>query len=224
MSNKDLKEIFLKAVESVQPPQLIKNQVKLEGCHLLVKGRTYFLKKPCHVVGFGKAVLGMATELESLLGEQLEGGVVTVPEGIFEKYQRPSGSKIEYIEGAKGNLPDEEAVKGAVKIRNLAQRLQEDDLLIVLISGGGSALLPLPVSPITLEEKVDVIKKLAKSGADIRELNSLRKRISVLKGGGLAELAYPCKIISLVLSDIVGDPLDFIASGPTISDRDSAES
>ncbi|KAJ8931308.1 hypothetical protein NQ314_015810 [Rhamnusium bicolor] len=174
MSNSELKGIFLKSVEAVQPQRLIRNKVRLRDCHLTVGGDTYVLNKPCYVVGFGKAVLGMAIEIENVLGDHLERGIVTVPTGIFKKNTRPCNSKIKYVEGAKDNLPDKNAEMGA--------------------------------------------------SANICELNCLRKQISILKGGGLAEVAYPCKIISLVLSDIVGDPLDFIASGPTIPNSDSAVS
>nr|XP_023023246.1 glycerate kinase-like isoform X2 [Leptinotarsa decemlineata] len=195
MTTEELKEIFMKSVKSVEPQQLIRNEVKLYGHNLVVRGQTYRLLKPCYVVGFGKAVLGMATEIEKVLGNQLERGIVSVPEGIFEKYQNVPRTKIQYVEGAKNNLPDENALRGAKMIQELVEGLTEADLLIVLVSG-----------------------------ADIYELNSVRKRISIMKGGGLAELAYPCRVVSLVLSDIIGDPLDFIASGPTIPNSDSAES
>ncbi|CAH1105622.1 unnamed protein product [Psylliodes chrysocephalus] len=221
--NNILREIFFKSVEFVQPNHLIKNEIQLNHRDLTVRGRTYKLLRPCYVVGFGKAVYGMATELESILGDRLERGIVNVPVGIFEKFEKVKESKIEYVEGAENNLPDEMALKGARMIKELVEKLSENDLLIVLVSGGGSALLPLPIPPITLEEKHNLVRTLAKRGADINELNTVRKRISVLKGGGLAELAYPCQIICLVLSDIIGDPLDFIASGPTIPNSDPSE-
>lgn len=98
--------------------------------------------------------------------------------------------------------------------------MSEDDLLIVLISGGGSALLPLPRPPVSLQEKLVLVKELAGRGADILELNCVRKRLSLLKGGGLALLAHPATVVALVLSDVIGDPLDFIASGPTTPNLD----
>lgn len=134
MSKEDLKDIFLKSVQSVQPQQLIKNELKLIDRHLVVRGESYELRKPCHVVGFGKAVLGMATEVERVLGDQLESGVVAVPTGIFKNNEKPL-SKIQYIEGAENNLPDINAQRAATMIKGLAERLSEGDLLLVLISG-----------------------------------------------------------------------------------------
>lgn len=222
MSVQVLKEIFVKSVESVQPQNLISKQVKVESGHLTVCGRTFPLQKPCYIVGFGKAVLGMALELEKILKDNLKMGVVTVPQGISEKFE--IRSKIKFIEGAKNNIPDEAALSGALEIKTLVEGLEKEDLVLVLMSGGGSALLPLPKPPITLKEKQDLIKELSTGGADIFELNCVRKQISQLKGGGLAEFAYPGRVISLILSDVVGDPLDFIASGPTTPNCDTNDS
>ncbi|KAF7265109.1 hypothetical protein GWI33_021473 [Rhynchophorus ferrugineus] len=212
-----LKNAFSVAVRSVTPSTLLRNKVRLIDGHLAVAGRNFPLSKPCYIVGFGKAVLGMAQELESVLGDRLERALITVPKGIFLNYPEIRGNLLKTIciEGAKDNIPDEDAVRGAIQIRDLVDGLEENDILIVLISGGGSALLPLPKPPITLPEKQDIIRSLSRKGADIQELNTVRKQLSVLKGGGLAEIAYPCTVVSLILSDVVGDPLDIIASGPT---------
>ncbi|CAG9856845.1 unnamed protein product [Phyllotreta striolata] len=218
-----LRDIFMESVNSVRPQTLIRKEIRVRERTLLVGNRSYDLKRPCHVVGFGKAVYGMAQELELILGDRLQRGIVNVPVGIFQKFGKTSGSRIEYIEGAENNLPDEAASKGARMIKDLVEKLNEDDLLIVLVSGGGSALLPLPIPPITLEEKQNLVRTLSRKGATINELNCVRKRISQLKGGGLAELAHPCPVICLVLSDIIGDPVDFIASAPTIPDADPPE-
>lgn len=133
-SVQQLSEIFLKSVDAVLPRNLIRNEVKLHDRHLLVRGKTFELKKPCYMVGFGKAVLDMAVETERILGLQLQRAVVTIPVGIFKTHQRPD-SKIEFIEGAKNNLPDKDAMIGAEIIKKLAEGLDKDDLLIVLISG-----------------------------------------------------------------------------------------
>ena len=125
-------------------------------------------------------------------------------------------------EGAAGNLPDAAAVETARLIDELAQSGFEGDLLLVLITGGGSALLPYPRHPITLEEKADLIRNLSLAGAPIKELNTVRKRISELKGGRLALKATRSgfRVIALVISDVVGDPLGLIASGPTVLNAD----
>lgn len=224
MSVQILKEMFLKSVEAVHPENLISSQIKVNNGHLLVRDKSYPLRYPCYVVGFGKAVLGMAKQLEVILGNKLERAIVSVPRGIFKNFPfQTQSQKIEFFEGAENNIPDENAWRGAQEIKNLVEKLNENDLLIVLISGGGSALLPLPIPPISLREKQDLIKDLSTKGADIVELNCVRKQISLLKGGGLAKLAYPATVISLILSDIVGDPLDFIASGPTTPNTDNVE-
>ncbi|XP_032555142.1 glycerate kinase [Chiroxiphia lanceolata] len=226
--------LFRSAVGTVRPAPMMKRALKLQGdrCpQLLVKGQAFPVKRDLYLVGFGKAVLGMAAAAEEILGDHLVRGVISVPLGIQESLQRAGmqemllkpHSKIQVIEGAKNNLPDAEALKGAVAIQQLAEGLTADDLLLVLISGGGSALLPAPIPPILLEEKEKLTKILASRGAAIQELNIVRKTLSVLKGGGLAQLAYPAQVVSLILSDVIGDPLDIIASGPTAANSHSVQ-
>uniref|UniRef100_A0A8V5G9H1 Glycerate kinase n=1 Tax=Melopsittacus undulatus TaxID=13146 RepID=A0A8V5G9H1_MELUD len=178
---------------------MLKRALKLQkdGCpQLLVKGRAFPVKRNLYLVGFGKAWCDCLSYLTR------------------EMLLKPH-SKIQVIEGAKNNLPDAEALKGALAIQELAEGLTADDLLLVLISGGGSALLPAPIPPILLKEKEKLTKMLASQGAAIQELNVVRKTLSLLKGGGLARLSYPAQVVSLILSDVIGDPLDIIASGPT---------
>ncbi|NXM75925.1 GLCTK kinase, partial [Serilophus lunatus] len=226
--------LFRSAVGTVRPAPMMKRALKLQrdGCpQLLVKGQAFPVKRDLYLVGFGKAVLGMAAAAEEILGDHLVRGIINVPLGIQESLQRAGmqemllkpHSKIQVIEGAKNNLPDAEALKGAVAIQQLAEGLTADDLLLVLISGGGSALLPAPIPPILLEEKETLTKMLASRGAAIQELNIVRKSLSVLKGGGLAQLAYPAQVVSLILSDVIGDPLDIIASGPTAASSHSVQ-
>ncbi|NWQ95454.1 GLCTK kinase, partial [Burhinus bistriatus] len=226
--------LFCSAVGTVRPSLMLKRAVKLQGdvCpQLLVKGRAFPVKRDLYLVGFGKAVLGMAAAAEEILGDHLVRGIISVPLGIQESLQRAGMqemllkpcSKIQVIEGAKNNLPDPEALKGAVAIKELAEGLTADDLLLVLISGGGSALLPAPIPPILLKEKEKLTKMLASRGAAIQELNIVRKTLSLLKGGGLARLAYPAQVVSLILSDVIGDPLDIIASGPTAASSHSVQ-
>ncbi|KAM8799915.1 glycerate kinase [Eudromia elegans] len=222
------------AVGSVQPAALVRGALALRAGgrpHLLVRGRAFPLAGRLCLVGFGKAVLGMAAAAEDVLGEHLERGVVSVPAGIQESLRRAGRrdmllaphSRIRVLEGARDNLPDREALRAAGAIRELAQGLGANDLLLVLISGGGSALLPAPVPPVLLEEKQELTRLLAARGAAIRELNAVRAALSLLKGGGLARLAYPAQVVSLILSDVIGDPLDVIASGPTVASTHSAQ-
>ncbi|EGW05667.1 Glycerate kinase [Cricetulus griseus] len=132
-------------------------------------------------------------------------------------------SHIQVFEGAEDNLPDRDALRAALAIQQLAEGLTAEDLLLVLISGGGSALLPAPIPPVTLEEKQMLTKLLAAHGATIQELNTIRKTLSQLKGGGLAQAAYPAQVVSLILSDVIGDPLEVIASGPTVASAHSVQ-
>ncbi|XP_037295969.1 glycerate kinase [Manduca sexta] len=217
----DLIQIFRSSVSAVLPENMIRNTLTYNAGsqQLTISGDVYNLQnKNVYVVGTGKAVQNMAREVDSLLNSKIKYGIISIPEGSLDK--NTTMGNVKYFEGARNNLPDVNAVKTAVKIKDLALKLDSKDLLLVLISGGGSALLPLPKDPIKLEEKTDLIKKLANSGADIKELNTVRKRLSDLKGGQLAIKAQPAQVVSLILSDIVGDPLDLIASGPTVANED----
>lgn len=140
-----------------------------------------------------------------------------MPLGSLKQQSLSSKSIIQVFEGAAGNLPDENALKAANEIKRKVSSLTSDDVLIVLITGGGSALLPLPIEPITLDEKTLLIKQLSRAGATINELNTVRIAISQVKGGKLADMGRNAsRIISLIVSDIINDPVDLIASGPTI--------
>lgn len=122
--------------------------------------------------------------------------------------------------GAENNIPDDAAFQGSKRIVELVKECKREDLLIVLITGGGSALFTYPIDPINIEELGLLVKNLSRAGATIQELNSVRKRLSVVKGGGLLRLCKSREIISLILSDVLGDPLDVIASGPTVTNSD----
>ncbi|KAL1781878.1 glycerate kinase [Sigmodon hispidus] len=227
------RQLFESAVGAVQPGPMLQRALSLDpsGRQLKVRDRSFQLRENLYLVGFGKAVLGMAAAAEELLGQHLVQGVISVPKGIRaamelagkrEMLLKPH-SHIQVFEGAEDNLPDRDALRAALAIQQLAEGLTADDLLLVLISGGGSALLPAPIPPVTLEEKQMLTKLLAARGATIQELNTIRKALSQLKGGGLAQAAYPAQVVSLILSDVIGDPLEVIASGPTVASTHSVQ-
>ena len=165
------------------------------------------------VIGAGKASAAMARAVERLLGPRITGGVINVKYGDGGKLRRielnPCGHPI----------PDENGMRGAERIAELARNAGPRDLLISLISGGASALLPLPAPPVTLEHKQRLTQMLLECGANIHEINCVRKHLSQIKGGQLARLAYPAAVLTLILSDVIGDDLDVIGSGPTVPDR-----
>jgi hydroxypyruvate reductase len=165
-----------------------------------------------YVIGAGKAGASMARAAERILGRRITAGLVNVKYGHVAKLRR-----IELNECGHP-VPDERGVAGAERIAEIASRAEKDDLVICLISGGGSALLPLPAGSITLEEKQSVTRLLLACGADIHEINAVRKHISRIKGGQLARLAAPAAVEALLLSDVIGDDLDVIGSGPTAPD------
>ncbi|XP_033720986.1 glycerate kinase isoform X2 [Tursiops truncatus] len=226
-------QLFESTVGAVLPGPMLQRALSLDpdSGQLKVRDRSFQLQQNLYLVGFGKAVLGMATAAEELLGQHLVQGVISVPKGIRaamesagkqEMLLKPH-SRVQVFEGAENNLPDRDALRAALAIRQLAEGLTADDLLLVLISGGGSALLPAPIPPVTLEEKQTLTKLLAARGATIQELNTIRKALSQLKGGGLAQAAYPAQVVSLILSDVVGDPVEVIASGPTVASIHSVQ-
>ena len=170
------------------------------------------------VIGFGKAASPMMKAIMDDLGERVRAGIIITKYGHVDL--RDKNDFIEVYE-AGHPLPDENGVKGTEEVINLLKETDGNTLVLCLISGGGSALLVSPLSGITLREKQKATELLLNAGADIFELNTLRKHISLVKGGRLAEIAYPKRVISLILSDVIGDRLDVIASGPTVPDRTS---
>lgn len=222
--HKALREIFLKCVSSVQIPNIIKKNIYYDKNVDILQIRNVSYKltnKNVHIVGAGKAVFKMAIEVEQILGSKLKSGIVSIPMGAYNKTYVSPLSVIQFHEGAENNIPDVNSENATKKIMNLVKSLDENSILIVLLSGGGSALLPAPLPPVTLDEKSNLIKKLANSGADIIELNTVRKRLSSIKGGKLSLMSYPASIVCLLVSDIVGNHDDFIASGPTFEDNDN---
>ena len=221
-SRKDRKarEIALDAIEeafkTADPKRIMFSKVRLESGSLKINGEIFNLSKckRIFVLGGGKASGTMAEALEEILKDRIEEGVIIVPKGVARKHKL---SRIKLHESSHP-IPDESSVLGAKKILRLAEKAGEDDLVICLISGGGSSLMALPREGISLEDKRKVTDLLLKSGATINEINAVRKHISSFKGGQLARAIYPASLIGLLLSDVLGDPLDVIASGPTVPD------
>lgn len=216
--NRKARALALRSLESalnaVDPKQIIKSKLLLKNLTLHVDGYSIDLKKfkNIYVIGGGKASGSMAEALEQVLGNSITNGLVNVP--------RSSKNKTDIIKlhEASHPIPDEAGVEGTRRMLKIAEQAKEDDLVICLISGGGSSLMPLPRGKISIADKKKITNVLLKCGATINEINTVRKHISDFKGGWLAKKAYPATILNLILSDVVGDPLDFIASGPTVPD------
>lgn len=215
---KDIGDIFNAGLDAANPREAIKRAVKLDEADnglLRVRDKEYDLNrfKRILVVGAGKAAAPMAQAMEELLGERLTGGVITT------KYGHGLSLKIISVTEAGHPVPDSKGFAGTERILEMLQGTDENDLIFCLISGGGSALMPLPVAGLTLEDKQKTTQELLDCGATIHEINTIRKHISAIKGGKLARSAYPGTLIALILSDVIGDDLDVIASGPTVPDR-----
>lgn len=210
----DLHTIFQAALKAVDPAEAIRTHVRRAGNQLYVAGRIYDLRQydALSVIGVGKAGAAMAIAVEALLGDRLHGGHVIV------KYGHGAPVTHVTVHEAGHPIPDEAGVRATRTLIDFVTGRGPRELLICLLSGGGSALSPAPVEGITLAEKQEVTRLLLACGATIHEINALRKHISRMKGGQLARLASPATLITLVLSDVVGDSLDVIASGPTVPD------
>jgi len=210
----DLQAIFQAALTAVDPGEAIRTHVRREGDSLHIADHTYDLRQydALSVIGVGKAGATMTMAIEELLGERLRGGHVIVKYGHGGPVTRVT------LHEAGHPIPDEAGVRATRTVIDFVTECGPRDLVICLISGGGSALSPAPIDAITLAEKQKVTRLLLACGATIHEINALRKHISRIKGGQLARLASPATLITLVLSDVVGDALDVIASGPTVPD------
>ncbi len=222
----DLKSIFKAGVKRVDPYQLIKNGVEIQENRLFISlnesRESVDLSKfdQIFVIGFGKATAKMAKAMEEILGERITEGIISVKVGHTEPL-----ATIQTIE-AGHPVPDGNGLKAAKTIVDMASRADEKTLVLTLISGGGSALIPYPwqgadedeLDSLPLSEKQQVTRLLLRCGATISEINTVRKHLSRIKGGRLAEFLFPAVSINLILSDVVGDRLDVIASGTTSPD------
>ncbi len=205
------------ALAAVEPGHAIRRHLHREGDTLIVASRRYDLTRfeRVWIAGGGKAAAPMVAALADLLGDRLTGGLAVTKYGHSSSVLRPSSFVL--LE-AGHPVPDAAGVAGARRLADLVSGVGPDDLLLCPISGGGSALLTLPAPGIELADLQALTDQLLRVGATINELNAVRKHLSQLKGGGLARMAAPATVVSLILSDVVGDPLDVIASGPTAPD------
>jgi glycerate 2-kinase len=212
----DLQEIFSASLAAADPAEAVRRSLRFEGGSLTVEGRSLGAEN-VFVVAVGKAAGPMARAAGELLGDHLAGGLVVTKEG-----HEPGPENFETI-FASHPEPDEKGVEAARRVQDVVESLGEGDLLLALISGGASALLADPAPPIELAALKVLTGDLLRSGADIGEINTVRKHVSVLKGGGLVELAHPAPAIALLLSDVVGDEPSSIASGLTAPDPTTLE-
>lgn len=210
----DALAIFQTGLAAVAPGPAIRAHCRREGDRLYVGNRVYDLSsyQKIWIIGTGKAAAAMARTLEDLLEDRADSGLVTV------KYNHLEPLRTVRIIEAGHPVPDENGCRGAREILSLARAAGRHDLVFCLISGGGSALMPLPAEGLTLTDKQATSRVLLSCGASIHEMNTIRKHLSAIKGGHLAAAVYPAELCTLILSDVVGDDLDIIASGPTVPD------
>jgi glycerate 2-kinase len=217
MKRAELIDIYQSAIKAANPYSAVMKQLSLTGDMLSAAGTKYDLKgfRRIIVIGAGKGTAPMARAVEEILGDRIDQGIIAV------KYGHTSPLRKIVQREAAHPLPDEAGLRATSEIRALLKEAGKETFVVCLLSGGASSLLVAPADGITLNDKRVVTDLLLASGADINELNSVRKHISAIKGGRLAEIAYPATIVTMILSDVIGDRLDVIASGPTVPDSSS---
>jgi len=210
-----MEEILRAGLDAVDPEQAVQRYVRREEETLFVGNSSYNLDRYRSIilVGAGKGTAPMAKALEDILGDMLTSGWIIVKYGYGMPLRKT------HVVEAGHPIPDEAGLRATEELLRQLRECTEENLVICAFSGGGSALLPAPIPPFTLNEKQACTRLLLECGATIDEINAVRKHLSRTKGGQLAKEAYPATIISLLLSDVVGDRLDVIASGPTVPDE-----
>ncbi|MHB1033127.1 MAG: glycerate kinase type-2 family protein [Pirellulales bacterium] len=219
--------IWQAGLEAVRSEKLVQSAVRVEGSRLVIAEESLDLDAIARIaiVGAGKAGAGMASAIEEVLGPKLlrdkqVTGWINVPADCV----RDCGAIHLYAARPAGvNEPTAEGAAGSAEILRRVESLGPADLCLCLLSGGGSALLPAPIEGISLADKLAVTRHLSAAGANIQELNTVRKQLSRIKGGGLARACRAGQLVSLVISDVIGDPLEVIASGPTVEDSSTPE-
>jgi hydroxypyruvate reductase len=214
---KSAREIWEAALHAANPETCINANLHVSGNTLSIGGKTLEISGKLIVIGTGKAASRMAQVIEEKLGPKISAGLVVTKYG--------HALPLRFIRQVEAGhpIPDAAGVSAVAEMRELLKGLKPEDIVLCLLSGGGSALWPSPAPGITLDQKQEVTSVLQRAGATILELYAVRKHLSALKGGQLAAWAAPAHMISLIMSDVIGDPLDFIASGPTAPDTTSFE-
>ena len=211
----DAKRIFSAGLKAVNPEKAIREYCRIKNNRLYIGFNELNLDSynNIFVIGCGKASASMALAIEKLLGDRISDGSVNTKYGHLAELKR-----IRLVE-AGHPVPDQNGVGGTLHIMDMVQSSGPKDLVVCLLSGGGSALLPLPAPPLNLMDKQQTINVLIACGATIHEINSIRKHTSAIKGGHLARAVFPATLVTLIISDVVGDDLDVIASGPCVPDN-----
>ena len=211
---KNLHHIVDRTLQAVSPDPAMRKALQLDGTRLIVGRNEYDLTRyeRIFVIGAGKASAAMAETLEDMLGDMLHGGIVVT------KYEHALNLKKTQVLESNHPVPDLAGERAAKELLSIAKGVTENDLVFCLLSGGASAIVPAPRHPVTLEIKQAVTRKLLECGATINEINAIRKHLSEFKGGQLAKALEPSTVVTLIISDVVGDHLDVIGSGPTAPD------
>ena len=240
MNAQQIERVIRRTLAAVDPYEAVLRHAMLQGSVLQVDGAAYDLaNKDIRLVAVGKAAVSMAAAVCELLGERIQRGVVTTKYGHLETADGGRGGsedgrlsvvvpqtsaseppRLSFIESAHP-VPDENSLRAGEAICELLQDCTAETLIIVCVSGGASALVVAPQAGISLKTMQAINGALLKSGADIHEMNAVRSRLDRLKGGGLVKLAAPAQVVSLILSDVIGDPLEVIASGITNAPQES---
>lgn len=212
--------ILSAALQAVEPAHAVRRHLARRGEVLLAAGRTYDLRRLRHLwlIGAGKAAVPMAWAVAEVLGEDLSGGLIITKYGHGGPLAASLRARGVVTHEAGHPLPDAHGVAATHTLLEHLATCNDQDLVLLVLSGGGSALLTAPAEGISLEDLQHLTSLLLACGASIHEINTLRKHLDRVKGGGLARLAAPAHLLVLVLSDVVGDPLDVIASGPAVPD------
>ena len=216
---KNLDKIYNAALSAANPINCVSKFLEEENDILKIGNKKYDLNyyKKIYIISFGKAAYEMAVGAQKILKKKITKGLIVSNTSIKKKIPG-----FRFIESSHP-VPDNRSVKAANAIISLLDKTKKNDLVIFLISGGGSSLIALPDKNITLEDKKITTQILLKSGVDTNTLNTVRKKISAIKGGGLLEYSYPSEVATLIMSDVVGDHIDVIASGPTLPDKSNAK-